>query len=100
MRGSSFPLVTAGLSAGLLLLVASAAGAQQSQPPAQGQGNPCMAGAMRDLGLTDEQKAKIKQIRDTTQPGEERRKAIEAVLTQEQRDKLAAARAACQQQGH
>ncbi len=44
--------------------------------------------AFEQLDLTDAQKAQIKQIRDDTQPGRERRQQIMAVLTSEQRDKL------------
>jgi Spy/CpxP family protein refolding chaperone len=46
--------------------------------------------AFAQLGLTDAQKAQIKQIRASTQPGQERRQQIMAVLTPEQKVKLAA----------
>ncbi len=43
---------------------------------------------MQQLNLTEDQKAKIKQIRASTQAGPERREQIAAVLTAEQKEKL------------
>lgn len=45
---------------------------------------------LKDLGLTDAQKAQIKEIRKETPRGKERHKAILAVLTPEQQTKLRA----------
>ncbi len=44
--------------------------------------------AFDQLDLTDAQKTQIKQIRDNTQPGPDRRKQIMAVLTPDQKQKL------------
>jgi Spy/CpxP family protein refolding chaperone len=43
---------------------------------------------LQQLGLSDAQKAQIKQIRQSTPKGKERRQAIMAVLTPEQKTQL------------
>jgi Spy/CpxP family protein refolding chaperone len=55
---------------------------------ANGQRGEKFREAFAQLGLTDAQKAQIKQIRASTQPGKERREQIMAVLTPEQKQKL------------
>jgi Spy/CpxP family protein refolding chaperone len=99
MRGRLL-LGIAGAASALLI---AGSGFAQDQAPAGGghRGGGCMAGAMHDLNLTDEQRAKIKEIREASEAGPDRRHAIEQVLTPDQRDKLAAARKQCEaERGH
>ena len=75
---------------GALLATTFPARAQDPQPPAPQtrrghRGN----GEFKQLGLTDEQKQKLRAIREQyPDDPKARRKAVEEVLTPEQRDKL------------
>ena len=73
----------------------AAGGATSGAPAAPGTGSgdksqrmEAVKEAFDQLGLTDAQKAQIKQIRASTQPGKERREQIMAVLTPDQKSKL------------
>lgn len=65
------------------------AAAQEPPPPAP-QARPHRGnGAFKELGLTEDQKQKLREIRQQyPDDPKARRKAIEAILTPEQRDKL------------
>jgi Spy/CpxP family protein refolding chaperone len=85
-----------------LLAVAAAAaalfaGAAVAQAPAGGEhhGDGCMMKAMHEAGLSDEQKAKMKEIRESTAAGPDRREAMAKVMTDDQRAKVKASVEAC-----
>ena len=73
----------------------------QSQGAGQERGNGCMRDAMAKLSppLTDDQKAKLKELRESGQKGPDARAAREKIYTPEQLAQLKEARKACQAQG-
>jgi Spy/CpxP family protein refolding chaperone len=72
---------TGDLSAG-----APSTGSQSGAEPGERGGK--WREAFARLGLSDTQKAQIRQIRASTSPGKERRQQIMAVLTPDQKEKL------------
>ncbi len=87
------PLLLAAAAAVLFSGVAFA----QDQAPAGGEHHHdgCMMRALHEAGLSDVQKAKLKEIRESTQAGPARHEAVASVLSDEQRAKVKASVEAC-----
>ena len=74
---------------GALLATTLPASAQEPRPAPQARQHPRGNGDFKQLGLTDEQRQKLRAIRQQyPDDPKARRKAAEEVLTPEQRDKL------------
>ena len=103
MRSIISAALAAAMAGSLALGAVQIASAQdmQSQGGGQEHGNGCMRDAMAKLNppLTDDQKAKLKELRDSGQKGPEAREAREKIYTPEQLAQLKDARKACQAQG-
>ena len=102
MRSLTKAAITAAVAGAFALGAVQIASAQDQGGQGGGdRGNGCMRDAMAKLNppLSDEQKAKLKELRESGQKGPEAREAREKVYTPEQLAQLRDARKACQAQG-
>ncbi len=101
MRSIISAALAAAMAGTLALGAVQIASAQDQGGGGQGRGNGCMRDAMAKLNppLTDDQKAKLKELRESDQKGPEAREAREKIFTPEQLAQLKDARKACQAQG-
>jgi Spy/CpxP family protein refolding chaperone len=96
-------IINAALAAAVAGTLAFGAVASAQDQGGQGEhrGNGCMREAMAKLNppLSDEQKAKLKELRESGQKGPEAREARDKILSPEQVAELRDARKACEAQG-
>jgi Spy/CpxP family protein refolding chaperone len=101
MRSITSAALAAAVAGALALGAVQVASAQSDQGQGgQGDRRACMHDAMAKMNLSDEQKAKLKELHDSGVKGPDRQEAMAKILSPEQQAQLRDARKACGGGGH
>jgi Spy/CpxP family protein refolding chaperone len=95
MRSIINTALAAALAGSLAFGAVQIASAQDQGGQGGGDRRACMHDAMAKLNLTDDQKAKMKEVQDSGAKGDDRKAAMAKILTPEQAAQLRDARKAC-----